>query len=456
MGWILSGCVLLGGCVGSRLTPEDHALIDRVAGEGAALRSAQDASAPSAPIAAAAGAPDEGRVADAGAPLALADLVAIALRRNPEVRVAEAKLAAAKARIGMAGALDDPKVGVEFDEVPISISDPTEGDRKGSVMQDVPFPGKLGLRADVAESAARVAEQELGAKRRDVVAMTKRAFFELYGVERSLAIQKEQIALLEQFVAIAQSKYQNGRVTQQDVLKAQVELAQLQNEVLMLEQERSTTRVELNRALSRPERATLGSAPEKLDPDPAQPLEELRRRALAERPELRGALAEVERSLRARELAEKDRLLPDFTLEARYMSRRMEEDRWMGALSLNVPWFNSKHGYEVKEANAMAAAARSEFLAARNLTLADVESAFVRVETSRRLAELFRSSILPQAEQALAAAQKGYETDRVDFLSLIDSQRALRGIKLAYQRTLADFGRQTADLERAVGGDLAK
>lgn len=440
----------LAGCTGSRLTPEDRALIDRVADAGKAVHPADPRLQSEVP-----GTDADADLAPAGRPLSLDVLVAAALARNPEVKAAEARLAAAKAKIPQAGALADPRVGVAFDDVPVRTADPTEGDRQGFVMQDLPFPGKLGLRADVAEKEAAAVAAALAAKERDVVAEVKKAFYELYAAERALAIQEEQIKLVEQFVAIAQTKYETGKATQQDLLKAQVELLMLQNDLLMLQAERATARVDLNRVLYRPAQAQLGLTPETPVEVGGQDLAALRRAALERRPELRAAWAEVEKSAKARELAEKNRNLPDFTVEWRYMSSRGEmEDRWMGGLSLNLPWFNPMHAYEVKETRAMAAASRSELLATRSTALAGVESGFAKVETSRRLVQLFRTSLLPQAEQALAAAQKGYETDRVDFLSLVDSERALRGIKLSYHRTMAQLGQQFAELERAVGSEL--
>ncbi|MBI3269667.1 MAG: TolC family protein [Planctomycetes bacterium] len=458
-----AGACLLAGCVGNRLSPGDRALVERYAEAGAAARAADPAleTDPTTPPGAAASpaptAPED-ELSRQDVPLALPALVARVLGRNPEREAAEARVAAAKARIPQASAQPDPRVGVEFDDVPASTSDPTRGQREGFVSRELVLPPKLSLRADVAELEATVAEQNLTAKERDLVAEVKRAFHELYGAERAIAIQREQVALLEQIAKVADVKYQNGKGRQTEVLKAQVEVAQLQSDLLVFERERTVARLALNRALSRPPSAPLGPAPTTLPDVAAQGVERLRRLALQRRPELRSAWAELSKSVKARELAEKERWLPDLGLELRWMSDPREdlEDRWMAGVSFNVPWFNPKWTYALQEARASAAAARSEVLATRNRTLGEVEEAFVKVETARRLADLFRQSILPPAEQALESARKAYETDLVDFLTFVDSERMVRGLKLAFHRTLADLGMRLAELERAVGSELGE
>jgi outer membrane protein TolC len=83
-------------------------------------------------------------------------------------------------------------------------------------------------------------------------------------------------------------------------------------------------------------------------------------------------------------------------------------------------------------------------------------SAFYKVEQARRSVRIFENTIVPQAEQSLMANRAAYETNKVDFLMLLDSQRVLRDTKLAAHRALADFGTRLAELELAVGADLVK
>jgi outer membrane protein TolC len=92
----------------------------------------------------------------------------------------------------------------------------------------------------------------------------------------------------------------------------------------------------------------------------------------------------------------------------------------------------------------------------RNMVRFEVESAFLKVEQAGRSARIFQNTIVPQAEQSLLANRAAYETNKVDFLMLIDSQRTLRDMKLAYYQALAELGTRLAELERVVGLDLAE
>lgn len=91
-----------------------------------------------------------------------------------------------------------------------------------------------------------------------------------------------------------------------------------------------------------------------------------------------------------------------------------------------------------------------------NLTLFEVKDFHFKVQTSERLVKLYRDNIIPQAEQSLNAAEIGYQSGKVDFLNLIDSQRVLLDFNLAYYRAVADFGINIAQLERVVGIELAR
>jgi outer membrane protein TolC len=67
---------------------------------------------------------------------------------------------------------------------------------------------------------------------------------------------------------------------------------------------------------------------------------------------------------------------------------------------------------------------------------------------------LLRTTLLPQSEQTLELSRVAYQTDRVDFLALIDSQRTVLDARLNYYRALNDRELALADLTRAVGADI--
>ncbi|MCE2433303.1 MAG: TolC family protein, partial [Candidatus Latescibacteria bacterium] len=65
--------------------------------------------------------------------------------------------------------------------------------------------------------------------------------------------------------------------------------------------------------------------------------------------------------------------------------------------------------------------------------------------------ELFRTAMLPQAEQSLASALSGYRVDKVDFLTLLNNQMTLLNFEIAHYRHVIEHEKRVADLDAAVG-----
>jgi outer membrane protein TolC len=67
---------------------------------------------------------------------------------------------------------------------------------------------------------------------------------------------------------------------------------------------------------------------------------------------------------------------------------------------------------------------------------------------------LYAKSVLPAAEQNVKAAQPAYVTGKIPFLSLIEAERNVIGLRDRYYELVADYFRRLAALERAVGGPI--
>lgn len=97
---------------------------------------------------------------------------------------------------------------------------------------------------------------------------------------------------------------------------------------------------------------------------------------------------------------------------------------------------------------------RTQKRAIENAIRFAVQEAYVRVKAAEPRAALLRTTIVPQSEQTLEVSRAAYQTDRVDFLALIDNQRVLLSAQLSYYRALSDLEQGLADLERAVGREI--
>ncbi len=396
----------------------------------------------------------------ANAPLNLQWLIQEAMEHNPEIISAQKRLNAAKAKIPQAKSLDDPTVSIgsfDMSNHPLNINGQTEMlQQRYGVSQKIPFPGKLRLREEIATEEANMVEKEMQSKIQEIIALVKSAFYEFYYINTAIDIIEEIRSLLRNFTKIAEEKYAVGEATQRDVLAAQVELSTLANSLITTHKDRESIIARLNILLDRPPETPLGK------PRPFEKhrlcltIKELEDLAVKNRPELKRFDHLVKKSETDVKLSKKDYYFSDFEPMVEYMQEDGKPDTWASAISINIPWLWPKNRSKVKESHEALKAAKSDYRFVNNKALFEVKDFLVRIQSSESTINLYKTGIIPQAEQSLKAARIGYEANRVDFLTLIDSQRTLLNARLLYSRALTDFEQNLANLERAIGIQLTQ
>ena len=396
---------------------------------------------------------------DTPAPFTLHELLQEALAKNPELSAARAQWEASKFRISQARSLEDPMIGADVEGIPRGTADLGRYmDIEYMVSQAIPFPGKLSLKGKIAAQEAKMSYEAYRATEQKLVSDVKSAFETLYLLDRSIEVIEHHKNIVEQFSKSAEIRYTSGMSTQQDILKAHVELAKMTNTLLTLRQERETAVARMNSLLNRPLRSSLEIAVEEGERPFTTDWGALEKLTLSNRPDFLAGEAEVKKQKSSVSLA-KLGYLPDFftRVEARQFdgeSRFREYDTFLG---VNLPiWFWGKQRAEVKEKQAMVSEAEHAYTTMKNRVLFEVKEALVRVETKERLTQLYQTAVLPQAEEALHASQVGYEAGKVDFLNLLDADRSLRDFELEYYATVSEYHIALADLERSVGVSLTK
>ena len=379
----------------------------------------------------------------------------IALQVNPEIRVATRKVEMAEAHVSGAGALDDPSVMYRGWQVPLSRPwDYNAAMNMFMVGQSFPGPGKRALRSQVATDAVGVAKAELEAKRREIAAAVRKAFYDLLRTADELRVHDEQVGIARQGFEAARIKYSVGKVPQQDVLKAQVALTKLIEHLVMLEQDADLGRGTLNTFLGRSPDTPLEVAGQHAVPAQIPTLAELKQLAVQNRPELMASAATVKQAGDEVALARKQ-YIPDFSANVGYMlapSGSQFRNNYMIEGSMTLPWLNRrKHESEISEAKAAVEERQAEFDAMRLTVFQQIQQTLVRANSAKRLVDLYQNSLRPQSEATLRSTVIAYENDRTDILNLLDSQNTTLDIDYAYFRALADFEQRMAELELAVG-----
>ena len=385
--------------------------------------------------------------------LVLPELIQEVLARNPELVAARKQWEAATHRITPARSLDDPILSVQLWNFPQTFNVTKSDNSIFGLSQNLPFPGKLALKGDVASRSAEMTEQAVRAKERELVARFKQTYYDLFLVQKEVQIHHEQIDLLKQFFEIANAKFRAGKGSQVDVLKAQVELSLLFQHLPVLEQRRETAEAMLNTLLDRAPTSPLGIAQEPSQLPLEMPLDDLHRLALDDRPELKAAELDVRRSEQSHALAQRQ-YYPDFNVAFQRFQNFQANDGFGAYVAMSIPfafWTKPKYDAGVQEAAAAVAVARAQQHTLENLTRFQINDLLAKLRATDQVATLYRTTILPQAEQSLEAARVGYRAGKAGFLDLIDTQRAWRGFQLEYFMALVDRQHRLAELEQVVG-----
>jgi len=391
-------------------------------------------------------------------PLDLATLIPLVKSRNPELREAVSRTRASLEGVEAAGALDDPMLKFETRGVPLRHPGSLGRARENMVglSQTLPFPGNLSLRS---ESAARDAEgmhQRTRDRERELVLRLKRTYFDYYAAVRTIETHDIHLQLMEATEKISDAKFRTGAVTQQDVLKPQIEQVLLHNEVQAMEQMKGSARAAINTLLHRPVDAPLGEPKVIGLPDESFDFADLLARASRSRPELRAAELQVKSTQAALRLAERKRDLPDFGLEFGYMQMPDGPDSYSAMFSINLPWLTGGRNAEARRMERMLRADEAALDAAQGRAQFEIRDALLRVQAARRSYAFFHNELVPKSVQTFEVSRSSYEKDKVSFLEVLDAERSLRDVRLKHILAVTQYETAVAELERAVGEDLRR
>ena len=460
--WTLAACTaaVASGCgfsddgrreVAKRLRSHDQARRQLAAGFGRTPRVTSPPPAAS---------PQQG-----AAPSSLSRLIELALERNQGLRAARERAAAAAERVPQRTALPDPTIKSTWWTTPVRTAE-GDNDFNVAVSQKLPLPQRLASAGRVEIEATRMALADVEALRLRVIADVKRAWFRLYVIDRSAAITLDNQGLLQGLIEAARAQVAAGGRSQGDVLRAQVELSNLEADLIQFAQQRETVAAQLNALLDRPVRTPVASPPILGIRQTTLKLAPAIERALAANPELAGLRHQIDRDTEAVGLA-KLGYWPDFELGFQWMQLSSRAGSGaMGRLSddgsdnfavhfgFSVPLWTGRIDAAVAEKEGLLRASRRQLDNARNRVAAQLDDALERLRSRVVLATLFDDTIIPQAQQTYEVSRASYASGTSDFLDVIDNWRKWLTFTIQYHRLLGEVETSAADLEQAAGLSL--
>ena len=384
-------------------------------------------------------------------PLEREALVRAVLARNPSLESARLAWRAVLAEQRRVTTLDDPFVSYSL--APASVR--SNSVRYGQVVkveQRFPWPSTLGVAGEVALSDAEAARADYEAVRLDLALLASFLFDEYARVVRLLELNVEHLELCEDIKAAAMAQYQAGRAPQQEPLQAEVELAHVLHQGVVLESEQTLIVASLNRLLHRAPQAPLPlPATVHFEPIEVANTTELQDNALERRPELKAKQARVSARESATELTQRA-FFPDLGIMGEYNSMWDDpEHRWMVGVSLNLPIQLKARRGAVDQAEAELGMARADLEGMSDEVRTQVDQSRERVLEAQHVVALYQERLLPAARAQIEAARAGYETGRNSFQALIDSERSVRNLEIEYEAAIASFSQREAAFTRALG-----
>ncbi|MGD0546497.1 MAG: TolC family protein [Terracidiphilus sp.] len=395
----------------------------------------------------------------AAAPLSVDEAVAAALERNPEIQAAVRRLSLAQLKTRTARSLDDPMLTMRDWDTPVTKPwDLNQAQLMVSLQQTFPSRLKRDARAKLAEDDAAVAAFDLETLRQEVSAEVRKTCIDLMRNADEVRLQARQSSLLKEALAAALAEYTTGKAQQAEVLRAQMALTRLNEQLIELEEERDSTRAQLNVLMGRPADEAIEIAGSYALPIALPSIEELEQAAMEHRPELAALRAQIRKSRDEGKLTGLG-MKPDFTAALGYMlmpTGSAARNAYMAEVTMNLPWLNrQRHDGEAKQADAATDLSQAELDARAATVFLEIRQAQIAVLAAGKRVKLYRDTLLPQAEASFKASTAAYQNNRAEFMSLIDAQNLLLDIQTATYKASAAADEGRSQLERAVGAPIA-
>ncbi len=386
--------------------------------------------------------------------LSVESLVEQVLARNPSLAQMTAAWQATTARYPQVTSLEDPMLTGKLGPGGLG-SNNVNGAYMVEIAQKLPFPGKLKLKGQGAQAEANAAGLDIEDMRLQLIETARTAFYDYYLVARALEWNDESLKLLARAKQDASTRYEAGKVEQQDVLQADVEIGRERERRLGLEEMRQIAIARINTLMHLPPDNSLPAPPREIKVQEAIPAaQQLRSLALARRPDLQAIANRIAAEQAALALARKE-FFPDVEVMGGYDAFWQEKElRAQVGMRINLPVYKAKRYGAIAEAQAKIAQRQAELDRQTDQVNFQVQEAYEKVVKAEKSVRLYEATIIPAADLNAKAARSSYVTGKISALSRIEAERSLVNLRDRYYEAVADYFRRRATLDRVIGGPL--
>jgi outer membrane protein, heavy metal efflux system len=399
-----------------------------------------------------------GQTPAAKPPTPLSQLLAEAEANNPEISAADHGARAARQMTPQVTTLPDPKF--TYQQFSVGSPKPFAGYTNSDfayigvgASQELPWPGKLRLRGQVAERDADTKQAEVEVTKTSIADAVKADYLQLAYLQQTLGILRQNETVLDQLIQDATAHYRVGQGMQQDVLQAQVNRTKIVKEITMHHQQMGQMQAHLKGLLNRDQ-----SSPDIVTEDLIEtPLkrgsDELLTVVRQNNPQIQVDASSI-RKQDAQVASAKREGKPDFTVGYMYQNTdRKYRDYYMFTFDVRFPR-KKRVNAEVAEAAEKRAESQETLDAHLQQQLAEVKEEYVKATSDEELLKEYREGLIPQSDAAYRATLSAYGSNREQFIHVLSYFTDLLNLKLEYAETLVDHEAALAHLETLTGVTL--
>jgi outer membrane protein, heavy metal efflux system len=388
----------------------------------------------------------------------LSQLLAEAGANNPQISAANYGVRAARQMAPQFTTLPDPKF--TYQQFSVGSPKPFAGYTNSDfsyigvgASQELPYPGKLGLRGAVAERDADTKQAEVEVTKTSIADAVKADYLQLAYLQQTLGILRQNEAVLDQLIQDATAHYQVGQGMQQDVLQAQVNRTKIVKEITMHHQLMGQTQAHLKGLLSR-DQGSPDIVTEDLIATPLQRTsDELLAMVRQNNPQIQVDASSIRRQ-DAQVASAKREGKPDFEVGYLYENTdRKYRDYYMLTFDVRFPR-KKRVDAEIAEATEKRSESQQTLNAHLQQQLAEVQEGYVKAASDDELLKEYKEGLIPQSDAAFRATLSAYASNREEFIHVLSYFNDTLNLKLEYAQTLVDHEAALAHLETLTGATL--
>lgn len=376
--------------------------------------------------------------------LSLSDSLNLALKANPDIAIAIREREAIVGTKVQAATRPNPFVST-------SIQDTRSATRQIYLQlnQEIELGDKRTARMEAADAFYSKADAELATKKAEIHANVILAFYEVLVAQERVLLAKSSVEVAESALDAASKRVKAGKSSPVEQTKSSIAAASAKIELVQATTQLNNSRKRLS-ALWGDNAPSFELATGEVRSIPhVSSLSELQA-LVDDSPSIRLAKLEIN-TREAVTKIERSKAVPNITLSAGVVNNQeVGLNQALLGLSIPIPVFDRNQG-NVQEAVSRKFKAEDELVAIKNKIQTNLVTQYERLSAARQSTLSLQNDILPNAQSAFDAANRGFSLGKFNFLDVLDAQRTLYQAKSQYINALLEAHQSIAEIERILG-----